>query len=148
MQDLKAVLTCGIMVNVSLACQSISTSVKKEAIFTVSNMINKLCIEDELQEIETLLQQYNIEENLLDVLRNVQTPPEIQQLALLTFEYLFKLDEEDDDGSNYRQNFVQLGGLDVLRKTLMIEGVKEISDKANEMNETYFVVEYEEDSER
>ena len=75
MQDIEAVLASGIMVNVSLACRSSSTSIKKEAIYTVSNMINKLCIENEFEKIETLLPQYNIEENFVDVLRNDLTSP-------------------------------------------------------------------------
>ena len=70
MQDINAVVESGIMVNVSLACRSSSASVKQEAIFTVSNMINKLYNEEEFQQIESLLKQCNIEENLLDVLRN------------------------------------------------------------------------------
>ena len=84
---------------------------------------------------------------MLDVLRKNQlTSVYSQQLALMTFEYLFKLDEEDE--SNYRQNFMQLGGLDVLQKTLLTEGKKEISDKANEMIETYFIEEDQQDGER
>ena len=43
---------------------------------------------------------------------------------------------------------MQLGGLDVLQKTLLTEGKKEISDKANEMIETYFIEEDQQDGER
>ena len=43
---------------------------------------------------------------------------------------------------------MQLGGLDVLQKTLLTESVKEVSEKANEMIETYFIDENDQDGER
>ena len=60
-----------------------------------------------------------IETNLLDVLRNDWQSPENQQVALMTFDALFKLTEQCPEntykeGTKYQENFMNKGGLEQL----------------------------------
>ena len=96
--------------------------------------------------------QYQIETNLLDVLRNDWQSPENQQVALMTFDALFKLTEQCPEntykeGTKYQENFMNKGGLEQL-ECLQEDGSREIYELSNRMMAEYFPSNVEEDDMR
>ena len=72
----------GILSFVAMACRDDNRLVKEDALWAIGNLITKLCDDECLSLIRSLLKQYDIELNLLEVLRNDYASPEGQQTSL------------------------------------------------------------------
>ena len=57
--------------------------------------------------VKALTQQYQIELNMINVLRDDYSSPENQQIVMMTYKTLFELNTKF-----YKENFVSWGGLD------------------------------------
>ena len=66
----------GVLANVAMCCRSNIRTVKKEAFHCIADALIKLCSEGEVAIIKSLLLQYDIETNMMDVLRNDYMSPE------------------------------------------------------------------------
>ena len=90
MADLQAVENCGILSNVAMSCKKDKPSIQKEAIYTLANLVSKLCDKNELALLRRAMVQYEIESSIMEVLSRDYRSYENQTVALDTWETLFK----------------------------------------------------------
>ena len=82
--------------------------------------------------VKALTQQYQIELNMINVLRDDYSSPENQQIVMMTYKTLFELNTQF-----YKDNFVSWGGLDQLER-LQEDGIECLYELARKLMEEHF----------
>ena len=124
-QDVAAVKKSGITSNIALALNDYCVTVRKEALWAVSTLLNAE------SDVSWLLNQFELESTLIEFLNNENDPQSII-VTLYSFKYLF-----EKGGSRTKINFERMGGLDTL-ENLQTNGYQEVSDRCVEIIETFF----------